>query len=276
LTPTKDCHTRAESTVAKSNESSKPTTPGEYIKKLKEANAKKIALAGTPTADNSAKFRLFSTPFVTVAGLKKTTVFIMMTDAKGRAYWCYRADMFGMLYSVFKNEVNNRCDDIEIWSEYYKKDIDNAANIEINCTNKELLEKLSAAKHGSKILTYHIGANSTTDLNDKVASIVATLKLIHADSRLKTMWVPLVFDTEELKVNDKFKSAVLGDEKFFGLLKSSLSVEMNVSLDTYFHKDAIKDIARNVLFNGNDKHYSDWSSDVIQMCFTNGVIPSGF
>jgi hypothetical protein len=276
LTPSKETYYVKEVAIAKSNERTKPTTAGDLIKKLKEANAKKNAVAGSPGSDVSAKLRLFSTPFVSMNGVKKSTVFILMTDAKGRAYWCYRADMFGMLYSVFRQEVNQVCDDIDVWNEYFKKDIDIAANIEINCTNKDLLDKLTPAKHGSKILAYHISSTNTADLEEKVSNIVSTLKSIHADSRLKNVWVPLVFDTDELKVNDKFKSAVLADDKFFVLLKSNLSVEMNVSLDTYFHKDAIKEIARNVLFNGNDKHYSDWPTDVIQMCFTNGVIPAGF
>jgi hypothetical protein len=166
--------------------------------------------------------------------------------------------------------------DIQTWSEYYKKDIDDPSIIELTCQQKDLISKLNRLKHGSKILTYQLVADSEVELKQQVDKIIHVMKTVHCDSRLKEVFIKGVLNSGLLQLSEAFKNGTMKDEKFFTILKGNIIVEYNVPLDRYFFKESIHEAVKLFFFDGKDVHHSDWPQDVIDLSFDDGVIPSGF
>jgi hypothetical protein len=257
----------------------KPSEINNFIKELETASFKHTLSSNASPSKLafSAKFSVRATPYVLTNGVYKAILLVMMTDSRQHNYWCYRAGMFGLVYSAAGKVLGRDTSDIASWGEYFKKDVNNALLVEINSSSKQLLDKLTPDKHGSRILTYHLCSSTVIDMNMKINEIATTLKSINSDSRLKKIWFAGFFASGKGGyLSENFKTATMNDTQFWNLLKTSITVEMNCSLDCYLHNESIKDIVKNFIFGGKDLQYCDWPADLVEMCFSNGVIPFAF
>ena len=275
-----DCSTvnakEGEDLVVVTPEKKAKTSSGEFRNRIALAVAKRSDDGLSMKSETGPSITLKASHFIKTAVGVKAFLTLMMVDGRGNNIWCYRTDVFGLLYCVVGEDLYSDIADTTIYFEYHKRSSETPNEIELNCLDKKLKKALSPEKHGSKILAYHVQAVNDEALVEKINGIARVIELINHDNNLKSMWMPELLSSDAVGVSEKQKEKIMNDAKFWNLLKTTVKVEYNTALDTYMTYNSLSSALKTFIYDNGDKKVEDWGQDEITAAFSGQVVPKDF
>ena len=249
---------------------SKSTSAGEFISIFKKAAADREKSHG------GSRMTVKVSKFFKEGTQVKSVLSVLMLDDNANGYWCFKAEMFGLLYQTVSELLQLECNqDMSSFKTYFKRSNDSADKIELVCTDKSRLKSLNPKIHGNKVISYHVAACTELDLEAKIEEIISAINCINSDDRCRAHWIPEALNYEQFKFGSGMKTSTLADASFWRILKTKVSVERNVSLDSFMAYVSVTD-SISELVNGKTVHPDDWSDDLKTIAFSTGIVPIGF
>jgi hypothetical protein len=206
----------------------------------------------------------------------KAVIMVQMVDEKGYVYWCFKANVFGMIYATVARLINLDQPEFEHFFEAFKRSKESGSEIELWATDKKKLSTLNPQVNGNKVLVIPIEADSDPSLTAKVNSICEKIDIINNHDMMSKDWMEAALASDILNYNVSFQSKTMGDSTFWKLMQTKAIIENNVPLDRIITHSAIGKMINSFFLGGNGKNPSMWDNDLKSVAFTNGSVPNDF
>jgi hypothetical protein len=259
-----------------SDVSKKQSSAGEFLSLFEKA-ATERAVSEKAASKGCAELSIKVSSLQVVEGKVKCVAMVTMVDDRDHGYWCFKAEMLGLLYKSVSQMLELDCvNAMSSFKVLCKRSVESAANIELVCLDKKKAQTLIPSIHGSKVLTYYIVDDSVEAAMTCIESIVNGLNRINSDDKCKSDWFAGAINYEKFKFTAQFKSATMSDTTFWRLFKSKVTVKHNVPLDSVLAYASVSEVVTDLFFEGKHSHPADWPEYVKSICFASKEVPIGF
>jgi hypothetical protein len=242
---------------------SKQSSSGEFMSYFRKAAAERQA------SKSGAEFCVKVSSIYRENSQAKAVVMVLMVDDSSQGYWCFKAEVVGLLYQSVSLMLDLECKNImSSFMVLYKRSVDDPSTIELICNDKVKLKSLKPSTHGNRVIVYCVSGGTDEDVLSQIDSIVTAVNRINSDDQCKTNWFPAAMEFDDFKFTSNFKSATLSDATFWRLFKSMVVPEHNVPLDSVLASISVTQVVTEFLLNGPKVHPDSWSDSIKSIAYS--------
>jgi hypothetical protein len=206
----------------------------------------------------------------------KALITVQMVDSASRVYWCFKPVLFGFLYSAASKMLKHDVPEYDNFLIFFKRTASSAKEIEMHSPDKNKLKLLTPEKHGNKVLAIPCEAPSEQLLEQRVQVIQNSINEINNNVLMQEEWMKKALSSEEMNYNASFQLAMMNDSNFWKIVKTECAVETEATLDKIYTYSGIEDIVRLFLMTGPYVKPTQWSAELKNVAFKNGIVPVDF
>lgn len=207
---------------------------------------------------------------------QKVIVTLQMVDDKGSGYWCFKADLFGLLYSAASEVLELKIPEFDNIASFFKRSVESPAKIEMWCSSPSKLKALKPEVHGNKVLCFSVCGSSKESVISRVKDIVKCIDSMNQRSEMRSTWLPQAFNSGVLSFTPSFQNSAINDSGFWKIMKANCHVEFEVCLDSVLVHSNIVDAVKAFFNASEESDVSLWSQDLIDVAFSSGLAPLQF
>jgi hypothetical protein len=249
----------------------KLSSAGEFYSLFQKAAAEREKEVGV--AHVSVKV----TEIIQVSNQFKAILVVSMVDGLNQGYWCFKAEMFGLLYKAVSELLVMGCSNcMSTFKTLFKRSTETPEKIELICSDKSKLRLLNPKVNGNRVICYCVSGDTYGSVSADIDSIIQGIDIINNDDRIRSDWVKSALDYDQFKFSEGLKKATLNDSSFWKILKAKVTVEHKAALDTVLAFVSIHDVVVEFFYNSTYIHPLDWPSEIKAIAFESKTIPPGF